>query len=294
MAVIHDEGYWQYGLDVLAHDKDNIYVSRSLIKTVGLDGAIIYEELVSIACQKLKAGLIDDGWLGLSVEYMRDSYGLSKHQQSTILRKLQNQNLIEVEYHGIPRSRCIRVGSIGVKTEGTKATMPYWKNTTYLLFNEEDGVYLRTPWGDIAPREDVEEIVPLLLKTAREHEKDIIIHNLKNDGYATSARHETGGGESARSARLKSVYMLRCGDRYKIGISENVPQRLKALDNRPYPVELVAVSKPFSGAYEVEQRLLAMHADGKTDGEWFISSEQRAKQTAILVENASDAHDEGD
>ena len=172
--------------------------------------------------------------------------------------------------------------------------MTDWRKTTYLLFDEEDGVYLCTPWGAAAPLEDVEEITSLLLTTAREHEEDIIFHNynLENDRYNPDSR--LTDDVCVRPAKLKSVYMLKCGDRYKIGISQNVPRRLKALNNRPYPVELIAMSKPFSGAYEVEQQLLAMHEDGKTDGEWFISDERRAKRTALLVENASNYYDVGD
>ena len=111
MDVVHAEGYWQCGLDVLAHD-NYISVNRTLIKAVGLIGAVLIGEILSEARYYASEGLLADGWFYSTVENITDRCGLSKHQQGEALKDLLELGLIEVEYRGIPRKRYVRVDAI--------------------------------------------------------------------------------------------------------------------------------------------------------------------------------------
>lgn len=111
MSVIHGEGYWQYGLDILAHD-NYISVNRTLIKAIGLSGAVLIGELLSEARYYVSENLIDDGWFYTTVENVTERCGLSKHQQSEAMKDLLEVGLVEVEYRGIPRKRYVRVDAV--------------------------------------------------------------------------------------------------------------------------------------------------------------------------------------
>lgn len=111
MSVVHSEGYWQYGLDVLAHD-NYISVNRTLIKAVGLSGAVFIGELLSEARYYANTNLLEDGWFYSTVENIADRCGLSKHQQGEAMKDLLELGLIEVEYRGIPRKRYVRVDTV--------------------------------------------------------------------------------------------------------------------------------------------------------------------------------------
>ena len=159
----------------------------------------------------------------------------------------------------------------------------------YIVSIENDGTYLCDQLGYKATREEIEALVPQVLETARKHEKDIVIHNLSLDrDYGDRLQRPMKKGPAKLKARY--VYMFKCGDdRYKIGVSSNVERRRKELDNRPYPVSTYAVSKvPFSRAFEFETYVHDLHSGEKTDGEWFVIDDARAKRTALLIENADD------
>lgn len=171
--------------------------------------------------------------------------------------------------------------------------LPDWRKSFYMISCEEDGVYLCNQLGFKATREDMEEVAKLLIQTARKHEKDITIHNLETERYYEVELRRPRPKSDKPRVKPRYLYMFKCGEnRYKIGVSMNVERRRKELDNRPYPVTIFAVSeKPFSRAFEVEADLHKMHADDKTDGEWFLLDDERAELTAILVSTADDEYE---
>src|SRR5690349_11259806 len=66
------------------------------------------------------------------------------------------------------------------------------------------------------------------------------------------------------------IYLLRCGDRVKIGFTNNFAARMRILKTScPYPVELIT---SFLGNRAFEQFLHAMFADFRRHGEWFEDS----------------------
>ena len=99
--------------------------------------------------------------------------------------------------------------------------------------------------------------------------------------------------ESESAARLQPlcwVYMFRCGDKFKIGISENVPRRLASLQGAN-PERLVVEHKcsfPNRGeAEEIERALHRLCAPWRLSGEWF-SSEAASVAGPYLAARAED------
>lgn len=70
------------------------------------------------------------------------------------------------------------------------------------------------------------------------------------------------------------VYIFKCADKYKIGMSKNVEHRIKQLDNRPFPCELIYKSDATKYYYEVEQEIHLKYSKYKIDGEWYELSEE--------------------
>ena len=64
------------------------------------------------------------------------------------------------------------------------------------------------------------------------------------------------------------VYVLACGDKYKVGYSKDVSRRIKQLDTRPF--ELKLVYKQYSEcAYIVEQQIHKQLQEYKVANEWY-------------------------
>jgi hypothetical protein len=79
------------------------------------------------------------------------------------------------------------------------------------------------------------------------------------------------------------VYIVQCEDEFgpvKIGVSSNVPERIKALEAyNPYPLKLLAL---LSGGYLLEEALHRRFAQWRIRGEWFAyCSEIRALVAAV-------------
>lgn len=66
------------------------------------------------------------------------------------------------------------------------------------------------------------------------------------------------------------VYIIRCGDRVKIGFTMKIRDRMRVLRTAcPYPIEEVAV---FSGNRNIERFLHAALGEWRRHGEWFECS----------------------
>ena len=79
------------------------------------------------------------------------------------------------------------------------------------------------------------------------------------------------------------VYVLKCADKYKIGYSKDVDQRIKQLDTRPFKLELVF--KVYSdNAYKIEQELHNRLSAYREIGEWYSDiNEEMIKDMLIEI-----------
>lgn len=139
---------------------------------------------------------------------------------------------------------------------------------SYMLFRNEDGFYLSTSMGQVATLEEAKYFAEEIVRYAEEHETDIEIHNLKSELELMRSHY----GEPKPKKRLpkkRYVYLLKCGDKFKVGVSKNVDRRIKELDKRPLPIKLVAKSKLVHCAFEAEREIHEWLDEYRIDGEWF-------------------------
>ena len=113
---------------------------------------------------------------------------------------------------------------------------------------------------------DVYEI-PLPMIDADSKEQVVCKHDRRMSGRRASAE----GGDR------KHVYLFECGGRYKIGVSKDVPSRIKQLDNRPFPVNVIAKSPLVDDAFDIESSLHSEFDMSRVYGEWFDLSEEQVR-----------------
>ena len=141
---------------------------------------------------------------------------------------------------------------------------------SYMLFRNEDGFYLSTSMGQVATLEEAKYFAEEIVRYAKEHEKDIEIHNLKSElEFMRSHYGEPKLNPKKRLPKKRYVYLLKCGDKFKVGVSKNVDRRIKELDKRPLPVNLVTKSKLVHCAFEAEKEIHEWLDEYRIDGEWF-------------------------
>lgn len=87
---------------------------------------------------------------------------------------------------------------------------------------------------------------------------------------------------------MNFIYMLRAGEtHYKVGITNNIVNRIKSMQTaNQYPIEVV-ISRPVSDASAVEGELHKWLKDCKTGGgtEWFEMDLERAMDLVIKISN---------
>lgn len=138
----------------------------------------------------------------------------------------------------------------------------------YMLYSDDDGLFLLNQWGFVAPLEEVEDIACKLLEYASTHVMEIDANNRHAEEYPYG---EPCQNNSKRKAfpKKRYVYLMKCGGRYKVGISENLERRVKELNNRPFPTEIVTHSNMVHCAYEAEREIHEWLAEYRIGGEWF-------------------------
>ena len=83
----------------------------------------------------------------------------------------------------------------------------------------------------------------------------------------------------------KFVYILKCNEFYKIGITDNIEKRLSSIRNgNPYKVTVLH-SKRKQDAYNVEQSLHRLYRKVRVRGEWFQLEELMVKEIIDILEN---------
>ena len=152
--------------------------------------------------------------------------------------------------------------------------MVYENDDGFLVVGDNAGFW-KTP-------DELLEIAGELIRTARLLADEIEEHNFNQEEYLdnlmTTHHHKK---ESKHVARC--VYMLECGDRYKIGMSKDVERRIKELDKRPFEIRLVAKSELTENAYQIEQRIHQRAEPYRISGEWYEFSEPQAERLAEYI-----------
>ncbi len=93
-----------------AFDKDaHISINKNLIKTVGILEAILFSDLVSKYKYFKKRNMLQDGWFFNTASNISEDTGLSQFQQSRLIKKLAEINLIQVKIQGLPAKQHFKI-----------------------------------------------------------------------------------------------------------------------------------------------------------------------------------------
>ena len=83
-------------------------------------------------------------------------------------------------------------------------------------------------------------------------------------------RFKENQAHKKKTTQGRYIYLMQCNNRYKIGVTCNVEQRLKELDERPYKVTLLGY-RWSDYAFKVERKLHEKLSSYKVGGEWYSS-----------------------
>ena len=96
----------------LMFESDFVRVPRPFIRRFNLNTAVMLSEIYSeYTYWRDRDGLQDGGWFYSTIENMYYNTGLSKHQQLTACKELQEYGIIHVKYHGMPKKRYFKLNS---------------------------------------------------------------------------------------------------------------------------------------------------------------------------------------
>ena len=89
--------------------------------------------------------------------------------------------------------------------------------------------------------------------------------------------------------KKRRVYLIECGGRYKVGVSENTERRVTELNDRPFPAKLITKSEPVHCAFEAEREIHEWLDSYRVNGEWFDIPEHFVKSVALVVRDVCDS-----
>ena len=139
----------------------------------------------------------------------------------------------------------------------------------FIIADTEEGSFIYGPAGHLMDAHQMYDLGKRLTRTAALHKDLIDEHNLRVE----KELHEWWNAPRTNTPKLEktkaSIYLLECGGRYKVGCSKNVERRIKELDNRPFPLNIVCKSPLLEDAFGKEQKLHEILNDYRIKGEWY-------------------------
>ncbi len=148
--------------------------------------------------------------------------------------------------------------------------------------------------GDIVNKELTVELINGLIRFCKKYGKDIERINEENHERERLEQEEEYRKMKSMPKKPKSkgkIYVMKCADKYKIGFSKNISERLKQLNNRPFPVKLCYESKEIIGVYGVEQDIHFQLSEYKIDGEWYDFKNISMTSVISIIETAIENND---
>lgn len=94
--------------------------------------------------------------------------------------------------------------------------------------------------------------------------------------------------DSPKEVQTKSVYVMKAGNDYKVGVSNDPERRLNDILRHRPNVELIARSKqmPNKEAFRIEKKLHEMLKRRNIVGEWFVLHPEEANVIASWIQEA--------
>lgn len=138
---------------------------------------------------------------------------------------------------------------------------------------DDDGCYIPTlpnGYNELILPSKVDEIIKGLISYKKNYtDQEVQEINLKKIANVRDAWTSVQNDKTEKKKRIDGyVYLLECADKHKIGYSADVERRMKQLDTRPFPLELI--TKVYSEvAFDIEQEIHKELLDWRVEGEWY-------------------------
>ena len=155
----------------------------------------------------------------------------------------------------------------------------------YVITDTDDGCFISDCHGTVMEAAQMKYLAKRLLETAKNKGGEIAEANKRKQ--IELDRMMNGRNSTPKEPKRKKaayVYMLECGGRYKIGFSCDVGRRAAELDKRPFPVNIIAVSKATENAFEEEQYIHERLEHLRINGEWYEISHDGAERVKKYIE----------
>ena len=119
---------------------------------------------------------------------------------------------------------------------------------------------------------EARNLLPIILNYICDHtDEEIEAFNVENKERFINSWREAATQNVTEKAKMSGkgyIYLFKCADKYKVGYSKNVRRRLKELDKRPFPLEVISEIKN-DNAFEIEQTIHILLREFKIQGEWY-------------------------
>ena len=140
----------------------------------------------------------------------------------------------------------------------------------YCITETEDGCFINNGHGYVMESEQMIDIANKMIKYAKKHKIELEQHNIQRRAELEAGMRGWSTDQPAKKPKAKAyVYLFECGGHYKVGYSKDVERRAKELNNRPFTLNIVCVSRLIEDAYTVEQELHDFLHKYKIAGEWY-------------------------
>lgn len=157
-----------------------------------------------------------------------------------------------------------------------------------LIGKTADGYYMSDYKGIILSIDIVKDVCRGVIRFYKKHGDNI---DQINAARQVEAMRELERQEAEAKALMQEgsrktkghIYLFECGGRYKVGFSDNVQRRAKQLDNRPFKLNIVAVSELLDNAYGIEQAIHEKLEKYKIYGEWYELTPDKVAQLENVI-----------
>ena len=159
----------------------------------------------------------------------------------------------------------------------------------YVIQDTEEGCYIFNNHGFVMEAEQMLKLAKRLRETANAKgiKNNLVEHNRKRK---IDFEKELGAYMSETKKPMPKpkekafVYLFECGGKYKVGYTKDVDRRVADLDHRPFPVNVIAVSKATSEALDIEQSLHTNLGKSRIGGEWYELSQAEVEKLKKCIE----------
>lgn len=162
-----------------------------------------------------------------------------------------------------------------------------WDGEAVLICFEDDGTKSLVCQNGIQMSADAQ------LKLAEELKSYALAHYDEIEKLREAQKEELeeewrGWMESPKDIKTKAVYMMKAGNDYKVGVSNDPQRRLHDILRHRPDVELIAYSKqmPVKDALNVEKKLHKTLEKRNLVGEWFVLHPEEANTIASWIQEA--------